>query len=102
MTKEESPTNLTDPISPPPGTSQQLQQTPDAQGELTAAVDDLLDQLKHKFDVVSGEMFSKLDDMTRRLDELEASLTVSADAGSARATPTPAGSRSGSGTGMPV
>jgi hypothetical protein len=35
------------------------QQTPDAQGELTAAVDDLLDQLKHKVDVVSGEMFSK-------------------------------------------
>lgn len=32
---------------------------PSAQGELTTAVDDLLDQLKHKFDVVSGEMFSK-------------------------------------------
>jgi hypothetical protein len=75
MTKEEPPTNSTDPISPPPGTSQQVRrpvhrlhckpqlttshQTPDAQGELTAAVDDLLDQLKHKVDVVSGEMFSK-------------------------------------------
>lgn len=32
---------------------------PSAQGELATAVDDLLDQLKHKFDVVSGEMFSK-------------------------------------------
>ncbi|KUL81495.1 hypothetical protein ZTR_09706 [Talaromyces verruculosus] len=42
--------------------------------ELAAAVDELLDQLQHKFDGVSTEIFGKLDDMTRRLDELEASL----------------------------
>ncbi|KAJ5897922.1 hypothetical protein N7504_008210 [Penicillium tannophilum] len=59
----------------------------DAQGQLTVAVDELLDQLQGKFDNVSKEMFSKLDDMTRRLDELEASLSAAgSDAGSA--TPT--------------
>ncbi|KAJ5656337.1 hypothetical protein N7507_008287 [Penicillium longicatenatum] len=56
----------------------------DAQGQLTAAVDELLDQLQGKFDNVSKEMFSKLDDMTRRLDELEASLSATgSDAASA-------------------
>ncbi|KAL4802249.1 heat shock factor binding protein 1-domain-containing protein [Aspergillus unguis] len=56
-------------------------QDTDAQGQLTAAVDDLLDQLQHKFDTVSREMFGKFDDMTRRLDELEASLAAAEDAG---------------------
>ncbi|KAJ5160031.1 uncharacterized protein N7482_007035 [Penicillium canariense] len=64
-----------------------LSQPSDAQGQLTAAVDDLLDQLQSKFDNVSKEMFGKLDDMTRRLDELEASLTASGS-NSASATPT--------------
>lgn len=31
----------------------------DAQGQLTAAVDELLDQLQGKFDTVSKEMFGK-------------------------------------------
>ena len=106
------------------------QQT-DAQGQLTAAVDDLLDQLQHKFDNVSRDMFGKrqlsplhcssilvgpihnaskktqklhpafifcsrsyprsssgiqltvtVDDMARRLDELEASLTIAGDTAS--------------------
>ncbi|CAL5870705.1 uncharacterized protein PFLUO_LOCUS4945 [Penicillium psychrofluorescens] len=59
----------------------------DAQGQLAAAVDDLLNQLQSKFDNVSKEMFGKLDDMTRRLDELEASLTANSN-DSASATPT--------------
>ncbi|KAJ5832625.1 hypothetical protein N7474_000936 [Penicillium riverlandense] len=59
----------------------------DAQGQLAAAVDELLDQLQSKFDNVSKEMFGKLDDMTRRLDELEASLTATSN-DSASATPT--------------
>ncbi|KAL5341531.1 heat shock factor binding protein 1-domain-containing protein [Aspergillus crustosus] len=63
-----------------PSTTGQQQGT-DAQGQLTAAVDDLLDQLQHKFDTVSREMFGKFDDMARRLDELEASLSVAGDAG---------------------
>ncbi|KAJ5939141.1 hypothetical protein N7466_002275 [Penicillium verhagenii] len=62
----------------------------DAQGQLTAAVDELLDQLQGKFDNVSKEMFSKhhpVDDMTRRLDELEASLSAAgSDAASAATT----------------
>ncbi|PLB38126.1 heat shock factor-binding 1 family protein [Aspergillus candidus] len=57
-------------------------QPTDAQGQLTAAVDDLLDQLQHKFDNVSRDMFGKLDDMARRLDELEASLTIAGDTAS--------------------
>ncbi|KAF3385180.1 hypothetical protein F1880_002593 [Penicillium rolfsii] len=59
----------------------------DAPGQLTAAVDELLDQLQSKFDNVSKEMFGKLDDMTRRLDELEASLAASGTE-SASTTPT--------------
>ncbi|KAL4920421.1 heat shock factor binding protein 1-domain-containing protein [Aspergillus aurantiobrunneus] len=61
------------------------QQNTDAQGQFTAAVDDLIDQLQHKFDNVSREMFGKFDDMARRLDELEASLSA---AGGAETTST--------------
>ncbi|KAJ5874271.1 uncharacterized protein N7529_002701 [Penicillium soppii] len=60
-------------------------QNSDAQGQLHAAVDDLLNELQSKFDNVSTEMFSKLDDMTKRLDDLEASLIASSSA----APPTP-------------
>ncbi|KAJ5629683.1 hypothetical protein N7528_003340 [Penicillium herquei] len=55
----------------------------DAQGQLTAAVDELLDQLQGKFENVSKEMFGKLDDMTRRLDELEAALSAAKNDASA-------------------
>jgi heat shock factor-binding protein 1 len=51
-------------------------------------VDDLLDQLQHKFDTVSREMFGKFDDMARRLDELEASLRAAEDAEAGAATAT--------------
>ncbi|KAK2741086.1 hypothetical protein FQN55_008490 [Onygenales sp. PD_40] len=51
--------------------------------QLAQAVDELLDQLQSKFDKVSTEIFGKLDDMTRRLDQLEASLAVSAEVNSA-------------------
>jgi heat shock factor-binding protein 1 len=47
--------------------------------ELAAAVDDLLDQLQHKFDSVSTEIFGKLDDRARRHDEVETSLIVADD-----------------------
>ncbi|KAJ5558557.1 hypothetical protein N7535_008772 [Penicillium sp. DV-2018c] len=59
-------------------------QNSDAQGQLAAAVDDLLNELQSKFDSVSTEIFGKLDEMTKRLDELEASLATS----SGSATPT--------------
>ncbi|KAJ5746034.1 hypothetical protein N7520_011216 [Penicillium odoratum] len=70
MPKESTPTNL------PSEESFLSQPNSDAQGQLTAAVDELLDQLQSKFDNVSKEMFGKLDDMTRRLDDLEASLSA--------------------------
>ncbi|KAL1966791.1 hypothetical protein VTN77DRAFT_3756 [Rasamsonia byssochlamydoides] len=70
--------NTTNATGPQPS---QTASSPSADGgsgaqELAAAVDDLLDQLQHKFDKVSTEIFGKLDDMARRLDELEASLTA--------------------------
>lgn len=84
-------------------------QSSDSQGQLTAAVDDLLNELQSKFDNVSTEMFGKrespqspsaitylrlytdlylytVDDMTKRLDELEASLAASSGAGAPNQT----------------
>ncbi|KAJ9204057.1 hypothetical protein DTO166G4_8825 [Paecilomyces variotii] len=74
------------PASKPPGSPVPPTSATDASGsqELAAAVDDLLDQLQHKFDNVSSEIFGKLDDMARRLDELEASLTVASDTTTAK------------------
>ncbi|KAF2659705.1 hypothetical protein K491DRAFT_775410 [Lophiostoma macrostomum CBS 122681] len=43
-------------------------------GELTAVVDDLLNQLNTKFSSVSTELLAKMDDMSRRLDNLEATI----------------------------
>ncbi|CAE7020618.1 hypothetical protein CFE70_002891 [Pyrenophora teres f. teres 0-1] len=43
-------------------------------GELTAVVDDLLNQLNTKFTTISSELLSKMDDMSRRLDNLEATM----------------------------
>ncbi|KAJ5817679.1 Heat shock factor binding 1 [Penicillium robsamsonii] len=74
-------------LSPlPEGESLLSQPNSDAQGQLAAAVDDLLNELQSKFDAVSTEMFGKLDDMTKRLDELEASLTAAAEAGATSPT----------------
>ncbi|KAG9191343.1 hypothetical protein G6011_09431 [Alternaria panax] len=42
--------------------------------ELTAVVDDLLNQLNTKFTTVSSELLAKMDDMSRRLDNLEATI----------------------------
>jgi len=66
--------------SPPP---QEQQQTTDDKSahQLALAVDDLLNQLQLKFDKVSTEIFGKLDDMARRLDQLESSLIVSGEPG---------------------
>ncbi|KAJ5107074.1 hypothetical protein N7456_003749 [Penicillium angulare] len=82
MPEESSPTKTS-----PEESSFLSQPNSDAQGQLTAAVDELLDQLQGKFDNVSKEVFGKLDDMTRRLDELEASLSASGN-GDGAATPT--------------
>ncbi|KAL3434913.1 heat shock factor binding protein 1-domain-containing protein [Aspergillus tetrazonus] len=82
--QDSTPTGTTD-LSPSAPTQQP---STDVQGQFTAAVDDLLDQLQHKFDTVSREMFGKFDDMARRLDELEASLRAAEDAASGAATAT--------------
>ncbi|KAF2111554.1 heat shock factor binding protein 1-domain-containing protein [Lophiotrema nucula] len=42
--------------------------------ELTAVVDELLGQLTQKFNSVSSELLSKMDDMSLRLDNLEATI----------------------------
>jgi heat shock factor-binding protein 1 len=43
-----------------------------APAELTAVVDELLDTLQKKFSTVSSSMLEKMDEMSRRLDSLEA------------------------------
>ncbi|KAK6440615.1 hypothetical protein LTR95_003171 [Oleoguttula sp. CCFEE 5521] len=49
--------------------------------ELVSVVDDLLTQLGSKFSALSSELISKMDEMSRRLDNLEATI----QAGSAQA-----------------
>ncbi|KAK3686660.1 hypothetical protein LTR37_019591 [Vermiconidia calcicola] len=46
-----------------------------APSELVATVDDLLNQLSSKFSNMSSELISKMDEMSRRLDSLEATIT---------------------------
>lgn len=55
-----------------------LDTTPES-AELTAAVDDLLNTLRSKFSNATTEMLAKMDEMSRRLDNLEAQLRTSED-----------------------
>ncbi|KAI0459822.1 heat shock factor binding protein 1-domain-containing protein [Xylaria acuta] len=48
--------------------------TANSSDELTAVVEELLSSLSNKFTTVSGEIFAKMDEMSRRLDNLEAAL----------------------------
>ncbi|KAI9779730.1 MAG: hypothetical protein M1839_007228 [Geoglossum umbratile] len=54
----------------------EMQVSGDAPAELTAVVDELLNSLSARFASVSSEIFSKMDEMSRRLDSLEANLQV--------------------------
>ncbi|KAK5137242.1 hypothetical protein LTR08_000212 [Meristemomyces frigidus] len=56
------------------GDDQQASET--APSELVAVVDDLLNQLSTKFSNISGELIGKLDEMSRRLDNLEATIAA--------------------------
>lgn len=47
---------------------------PSSGDELTKAVDDLLDEMRKRYGNVSRELLGKMDEMSRRLDQLEASL----------------------------
>ncbi|KAI7267153.1 hypothetical protein KC345_g8012 [Hortaea werneckii] len=58
--------------------------SPTAPSELVNVVDDLLAQLQNKFSNVSAELVGKLDEMSRRLDNLEATI----QAGNNAAPPT--------------
>jgi heat shock factor-binding protein 1 len=51
--------------------------TDEARPDVTAAVDELLNTLTTKFAQVSSEIFNKMDDMSRRIDKLEAELIES-------------------------
>jgi len=46
----------------------------EASAELSAVVDQLLNDLTDKFKRLSDEVFAKMDEMSRRLDNLEASI----------------------------
>ncbi|KAH8600225.1 heat shock factor binding protein 1-domain-containing protein, partial [Bisporella sp. PMI_857] len=50
-----------------------------AQAELSAVVDELLNSLSNKFAGVSSEIFAKMDEMSRRLDNLEAAMQNNGD-----------------------
>ncbi|KAM0722356.1 hypothetical protein Q7P37_001797 [Cladosporium fusiforme] len=51
---------------------------PDNQpAELVQVVDDLLNQLNSKFSTISSELIEKMDEMSRRLDNLEANIQTS-------------------------
>ncbi|KAF7161508.1 hypothetical protein CNMCM5623_007079 [Aspergillus felis] len=86
MAEDSKSISTSEAVTPPTGESLRSQESSDAQGQFSAAVDDLLDQLQHKFDNVSREVFAKLDDMATRLDELEASLTIAGDTAAATAS----------------
>ncbi|KAF2438346.1 hypothetical protein P171DRAFT_436851 [Karstenula rhodostoma CBS 690.94] len=51
-----------------------LNSSTDSSAELQQVVDDLLTQLQSKFTNVSSELLAKMEDMSRRLDNLEATL----------------------------
>jgi len=56
-----------------------MQPAEDAPAELSAVVDELLNSLSSKFAGVSSEIFAKMDEMSRRLDNLEATLQSNAE-----------------------
>ncbi|KAK7193302.1 hypothetical protein DPSP01_013670 [Paraphaeosphaeria sporulosa] len=51
-----------------------LNSSTDSSAELQQVVDDLLTQLQSKFTNVSSELLAKMEDMSRRLDNLEATI----------------------------
>ncbi|EJT80506.1 hypothetical protein GGTG_00502 [Gaeumannomyces tritici R3-111a-1] len=62
-----------------PSQTTQNSEAEDARGELTAQLEDLLNTLSNKFAGVSSEIFAKMDEMSRRLDNLEAQLAAKAE-----------------------
>ncbi|CRK46257.1 hypothetical protein BN1723_006955 [Verticillium longisporum] len=50
-----------------------------AAGDVNAAVDELLNTISNKFAGISSEIFAKMDEMSRRLDNLETALLTDKD-----------------------
>ncbi|KAM0335809.1 hypothetical protein ACHAQA_000859 [Verticillium albo-atrum] len=48
-------------------------------GDVNAAVEELLNTISNKFAGISSEIFAKMDEMSRRLDNLEAALLTDKD-----------------------
>jgi len=61
-------------ILSPTSEKSDTENTDKATAELSIVVDELLNQLSTKFAGISEELLSKMDDMSRRLDSLEASI----------------------------
>ncbi|ESZ94565.1 hypothetical protein SBOR_5055 [Sclerotinia borealis F-4128] len=59
-----------------------------ATAELSLVVDELLNSLSNKFAGVSSEIFAKMDEMSRRLDNLEATLQTNMAPKDGRGSPT--------------
>ncbi|KAK2023985.1 heat shock factor binding protein 1 [Colletotrichum zoysiae] len=51
----------------------------DPKTDVNAAVEELLNTISNKFAGVSSEIFAKMDEMSRRLDNLEAALLANKD-----------------------
>ncbi|KEY69766.1 hypothetical protein S7711_03746 [Stachybotrys chartarum IBT 7711] len=62
---------------PSNNTGDQTEPAEDPRADVNAAVEELLNTLSNKFAGVSSEIFAKMDEMSRRLDSLEAALTKS-------------------------
>ncbi|KAH7264063.1 hypothetical protein FSOLCH5_010422 [Fusarium solani] len=75
-----------DPKSETPAGLKPENSSDDARADVTAAVEELLNSLSNKFAGVSSEIFAKMDEMSRRLDNLEAALqeSKSKDGGSTK------------------
>jgi len=58
------------------------QASEDVPAELSAVVDELLHSLSTKFQAVSREMFAKMDEMSKRIDNLEATLQSNSESNS--------------------
>ncbi|KAE8451004.1 hypothetical protein EG329_005444 [Mollisiaceae sp. DMI_Dod_QoI] len=79
-----SPTNNTDNRA----STNSLSAESSAPAELSAVVDELLNTLSNKFAGVSSEIFAKMDEMARRLDNLETQLQSGTQGNDGKTSPT--------------
>ncbi|KAK2057909.1 heat shock factor binding protein 1 [Colletotrichum caudatum] len=63
----------------PDSSATQSAASEDPKADVNAAVEELLNTISNKFAGVSSEIFAKMDEMSRRLDNLEAALLANKD-----------------------